>query len=267
VVPPQYLGQTFVWDDATHQYVVGPDAGPTNGVRIILYALTDSGTVIEPSTAVGFADLLDESTTSPAVDKLHVIVEGGTPASPGVTYADYTVSASVAGNPATAFNASAVGFVSDGTHTLAFDATFAATNLTTDNPDVQMDVTWDLDNPVIHVELHETLATSDANHLTVTVDFSVVHGGETVAVKGTISVVDFPQSLTANLTVTVNGVAYARVTGTATATSNTIQIAHADGSSLSTAEQLAVVDLFDLPGRIETAMDNLFTPSEHLMGA
>ena len=268
VVPPQYLGQTFVWDDATHQYVVGPDAGPTNGVRIILYALDPlTGSVAEPSTAVGFVDLLDESTTSPAVDKLHVIVTGGTPTSPGVTYADYTVSASVTGSPATAFNASAVGFVGDGTHTLAFDATFAATNLTTDNPDAQMDVTWDLDNPVIHVVLHETLASSDANHLTVTIDFSVVHGGETVAVTGTISVVSFPQSLTANLSITVNGVAYARVTGTATATTNSIQIAHANGSALSDSEYQAVVDLFDLPGAIETAIDNLFAPSEHLMGA
>ena len=268
VIPPQFLGQTFVWDDATHQYVVGADAGPTNGVRIILYALDPStGDVAEPSNAVGFVDLLDESTTSPAVNKLHVIVQGGTPASPGVTYADYTVSGSVTGNPATAFNASAVGFVSDGTHPLTFNATFAATNLTTDNPDAQLDVTWDLANPVIHVELHETLATPDANHLTVTIDFSVVHGSETVAVTGTITVVSFPQSVSANLLITVNGVAYARVRGTATATTNTIQLVHADGSALSGAEQQAVTDLFDLPGQIETAIDNVFSPCEHLMGA
>src|SRR6266704_2763098 len=252
VIPPQFLGQTFVWDDATHQYVVGADAGPTNGVRIILYALDPlTGDVAEPSNAVGFVDLLDESTTSPAVNKLHVIVQGGTPASPGVTYADYTVSGSVTGNPATAFNASAVGFVSDGTHPLTFNATFAATNLTTDNPDAQFDVTWDLANPVIHVELHETLATSDANHLTVTIDFSVVHGSERVAVTGTI---------------TVNGVAYARVRGSQTATTNTIQLVHADGSALSSAERQAVTDLFDLPGWIETAINNLFNPCEHLMG-
>lgn len=268
VIPPSYLGQTFVWDDATHQYVVGPDAGPTNGARIILYALDPlTGKVAEPSNAVGFVDLLDESTTSPAVNKLHVIVKGGTPASPDVTYADYTVSGSVTGNPATAFNASAIGFVSDGTNSLTFDATFAATNLTTDNPDAQIDVAWDLDNPLIHVELHETLATSDANHLTVTVNFSVVHGSETVAVTGTITVVSLPQSVSANLLITVNGVDYARVRGTATATTNTIQLVHANGTALSASEQQAVSDLFDLPGRIETAIDNLFSPCEHLMGA
>jgi len=269
VIPPQFLGQTFVWDDATHQYVVGADPGPTNGARIILYALDPvTGNVAEPSNAVGFVDLLDESTTSPAVNKLHVIVKDGTPASPGpITYADYTVSGSVTGNPATAFNASAIGFVGDGTHTLSFNASFSATNLTTDNPDAQIDVTWDLDNPVIHVALHETLATSDANHLTVTINFSVVHGSETVGVTGTITVVSFPQSVTADLLITVNGVAYARVRGTATATTNNIELVHADGTALSGSEQLAVSDLFDLPGRIETLIDNLFSPCEHLMGA
>ncbi|PYP58919.1 MAG: hypothetical protein DMD44_06320 [Gemmatimonadetes bacterium] len=271
VIPPQYLGQTFVWDDATHQYVLGPDAGPSNGVRIILYAinpLTATATVAEPSNAVGFVDLLDESTTSPAVNKLHVIVKDGTPASPGpITYANYTVSGSVTGNPATAFNASAIGFVSDGTHTLTFDATFSATNLDTDNPDAQIDVTWDLDNPVIHVALHETLTTSDANHLSVTADFSVTRGTETVAVTGTITVVVAPESVTADLSITVNGVAYARITGTATATTNTIQLVHADGSALAGPEVQAVSDLFDLPAQIETAIDNLFNPCEHLMGA
>ena len=117
------------------------------------------------------------------------------------------------------------------------------------------------------MELHETLATSDANHLTVTINFSVVHGSETVAVTGTITVVSFPASLTANLSITVNGVAYARVRGSQTATTNTIQLVHADGSALSVAEQQAVTDLFDLPGWIETAINNLFNPCEHLMGA
>src|SRR5438067_7734877 len=114
VVPPQYLAQTFVWDDATHQYVVGPDAGPSNGVRIILYALdplTDQ--VAEPSNAVGYVDLLDQS--NGGTNALEVLLNGGTPASPGTTYAHYTITGSVTGNPPTTFTATASGFVSDGT--------------------------------------------------------------------------------------------------------------------------------------------------------
>jgi len=269
VIPPQYLGQTFVWNDTTHKYVVGADAGPSNGVRIILYALNPvTATVAEPSSAVGFVDLLDESTTSPAVNKLHVIVKDGTPASPGpITYADYSVSGKVTGSPATAFTASAIGFVSDGTHTLSFNATFAATNLSSSTPDAQIDVTWDLNNPVIHVVLHETLTNTDANDVAIAVAFSVTHGTETVSVTGTVQLVVSPQRVTVNLSITVNGVAYATITGTADAVNNNVVLRHADGTSLSAAEIQAVSDLFGLPDAIEIAIENLFNPCKHLMGA
>jgi hypothetical protein len=272
VVPPSLLGTTWVWNTTAHTYEQDgtfTPAAPTDRVRIILYALDPltGGPAENPLTPVGFADLVDESTTTPAVDKLHVIVKDGTPASPGpVTYADYTVSGSVTGNPATAFTATAVGFVSDGTHTLNFSASFSGTNLTTDNPDAEFDARWDLDNPVVHVELHETLATSDASHVKLTIDLSVTSGAETLAVTGSLTVVALSPtafSVTANLTITVNGVPYAHVTGT----DSGIQLTHADGSSLSAQEFQAVSDLFDLPDQMEVGIDNLFGPCEHLMGA
>src|SRR2546430_12904019 len=169
---------------------------------------------MDPTTAVGYVDLLDESTNGPAVDKLHVIVKDGTPASPGpTTYADYTISGSITGSPATAFNASAVGFVSDGIYTLSFNASFTATNLDTDNPDAQIDVTWDLDNPLVHVELHEAVATADVDHATITNNFSVTRRTETVSVSGTVTVDFLTVTTTVHITVLVNGVAYARITG------------------------------------------------------
>src|SRR5439155_23469671 len=137
----------------------------------LLYALDPlTGNVAEPSNAVGFVDLLDESTTSPAVNKLHVTVQGGTPASPNVTYADYTVSGSVTGNPATAFNASSVGFVSDGTHPLRFSATFAATSRTTNSPDAQSDFTSDQPKQVIRVERRESLTRPDTHYCSVPIE-------------------------------------------------------------------------------------------------
>jgi len=267
VIPSTVLGKTFVWDVGTHQYVedaTATPAAPTNGARIILYEVNVStGTVIEPTTAVGYVDLLDESTTGPAVDKLHVIVKDGTPASPGpTTYADYTISGSITGSPATAFNASAVGFVSDGTHTLSFNASFTATNLDTDNPDAQIDVTWDLDNPVVHVELHEAVATADVDHATITINFSVTRGTETVSVSGTVTVDFLTVTATVNITVQVNGVAYARITGPV----SDAQRRHANGSAVSAEEDQALFDLFLLPLDMEIAIESLFTPSEHLMG-
>ncbi len=269
VIPPTVLGKTFVWDVNTHQYVADPNAtpaAPANGVRIILYAIDPvTENVVEPPVATGYVDLIDLSNGN--TNALQVILNGGTPASPGTTYANYTVTGTVTGNPATAFSATAVGFVSDGSHTLTFNAAFSATNLTTNHPDAQVDVTWSLDNPAVSVALHETLVTPDANDATLTIDFSVTRGAETVRVQGTITVVVSPATVTADLTVTVNGTPFATITGTATATSNGIQVRHADGSALSPDELNALQQLFDLPDRLEAAIQDLFHPCERLMGA
>jgi hypothetical protein len=268
VIPSPLLGKTFVWDPGTHQYVEDPTAtpaAPANGVRIILYAVDPlTGAVVEnPLTQVGYVDLLDESTTAPAVDRLHVVVSGGTPAAPGTAHADYTVSATVTGSPPTAFTATADGFVSDGTHTLTFSATFAATNLDTDNPDIQIDVTWDLDNPAVHVELHETLATPNADQLNLTILLTITRGTETISVHGTVSVNFVTGSASVNLVIDVNALPWAVIRGT----DNGITARHPDGSTLSAQELQALSDLFGLPDQLEQAILGLFTPCQSLMGA
>jgi len=266
VIPAPLLGSTFVWDVTNHTYVVDASAtpaAPANGVRIILYAINPlDGSIVEsPLTAVGFVDLVDLSSGN--TNSLEVKVSGGTAASPGTTYVDYTVSGTVTGTTVvTAFNGTATGFVTDGTHTLHFTATFAATGLDTNNPDVDFNVTWDLDNPVIHVALHETVTTPDANDATITIDFSVTHGTETVSVTGSITVVVSPQTVTANINIAVNSVPFARVAGT----NNGITLRHADGSALAADEVQAVSDLFSLPDSLEIATQNLFNPAQHLMG-
>ena len=272
VVPPALLGTTWVWNTTTHKYEQDgafTPAAPTDRVRIILYAVDPiTGNIVEaPLTPTGFVDLVDESTTSPAVDRLHVIVSGGTPASPGTEYANYTVSGQVTSNPATAFTATAAGFVSDGTHTLTFGATFAAAQLDTDNPDVQIDITWDLDNPAIHVELHEALVLADANHIALTItEFSITHGAQTVSMKGTITITLLSattETVTMQLVINVNDVPWVRISGT----DNGITVRHADGSQLTQAEGQAFLDLFGLPGAIEFAILSLFNPCQSLMGA
>lgn len=265
VIPPAQLGKVYVWDATTHAYVA-QTGGPTNGVRIMLYALDANDHVIEPTTAVGYVDLLDESAGS--TNTLHVILSGGTPAAPGTKYADYRVSGTVTGSPATAFNASASGFVTDGTRTLTFNATFSASQLNTTHPSAQVDVTWTLDNPALTVTVSETVAASDANNVLLTIHFKETNAGETVAVDGTIAVVVSPQSVTANLTVSVNNQAFATIKGTADAANpNGIVVTHADGSALSNAEKAALASLFDLPDKLEKAIDDLFHPCERLMGA
>jgi len=269
VVPAALLGTTWVWNTTTHAYEQDgtfTPAAPTDRVRIILYAIDPStGHILEtPLTPTGFVDLVDESTTTPAVDKLHVIVSGGTPASPGTEYANYTVSGQVTGNPATAFTATAAGFVRDGTHTLTFSATFAATQLDTDNPDLRIDVTWDLDNPAVHVELHETHELSDADHATFTLtEFSITTGVESVSMSGTLTTVLSTGGGAVDLVIDVNGVPWVRVYTNASG----VWVRHADGSQLLPAEGQAFRDLYALPAVIEFAILSLFSPCQSLMGA
>jgi len=257
VIPPTLWGKQFIWDPGTHQYVVDPsNPGPSNGVRIILYQVDASGQVIEPPVQVGHVDLLDESDAN--TSKLHVIVQDAS-ASP-VTYADYTISATVVGNPVSEFTGTASGYVSDGARTVTFSASFHATQLDTPAPDLQVDVSWDLDNPPVSVALHVTVTSSDADHATLTINLSVTRGGATVALTGTITI--GPGTVTADLTITVPGGTFARITGTNAG----ITIRHPNGSELSQGELEAMQNLFQLPEHLQEALDDLFHPAERLMG-
>src|SRR5437879_7513717 len=133
VIPQTLWGKTYVWDVNTHQYVEDPNQFDVNrhGIRIILYQVDANGQVIEPPVQVGHVDLLDESDVS--ASKLHVIVQDAS-ASP-VTYADYTISATVVGSPVSEFTGTASGYVSDGTRTVTFSASFHAPQLDTPAPD------------------------------------------------------------------------------------------------------------------------------------
>ena len=258
VIPQTLWGKTYVWDVNTHQYVEDPNQFDVNrhGIRIILYQVDANGQVIEPPVQVGHVDLLDESDVN--ASKLHVIVQDAS-ASP-VTYADYTISATVVGSPVSEFTGTASGYVSDGTRTVTFSASFHATQLDTPAPDLQVDVSWDLDNPPVSVALHVTVTSSDADHATLTIDLSVTRGGATVALTGTITI--GPGTVTADLTITVPEGTFARITGTNAG----ITIRHPNGSELSQGELEAMQNLFQLPEHLQEALDDLFHPAERLMG-
>lgn len=267
VIPAPLLGTTWVWDVTTHAYIQDSSAtpaAPANGVRIILYTVDPAtGHILEsPLTPVGYVDLVDHSSGN--TNSLQVTIFGGTPGATGnTTYADYTVTATVTGSPVvTGFNASASGFVTDGIRSLAFNGTFVATGLDTDHPNVTLDSTWDLDNPVIHLVSHETITSPDANDATVALDCSVTRGNETVSATGSILAVVSPKTVTYDVAIAVNGVPFARFSGT----NNGITVRHADGSALSFDETQAASDLLTLPAQLQSAVQSLFNPTRHLMG-
>src|SRR5205814_2189920 len=269
VIPSAVWGKTYVWDVTSHAYAEDPSpavAGPSSGVRLILYTIDPiTHHVVEnPLTAVGYVDLVDQSSGN--TNQLEVIVKDGTPPT-GTTYVDYTVSATVTGAPPSTFDATAVGFVTDGTRRIEFSATFSATNLATDNPDVHAVVHWALDNPALTIDLDENLDTPNANEAPITVDFTYTYAGETVHLTGTVSVVQLV-SVTADVAVYENGgtAPVAVIRGTADATHNGITITHQDGTQLSPAELAALDQLFQLPDRLEEALEQLFHPAERFMG-
>jgi len=270
VIPSAVWGKTYVWDVTSHAYAEDPSpavAGPSTGVRLVLYAIDPiTHHVVEnPLTAVGYVDLVDQSSGN--TNQLEVIVKDGTPPT-GTTYVDYTVSATVTGAPPSTFDATAVGFVTDGTRRIDFNATFSATNLATDNPDVHAVVHWALDNPALTIDLDEELNTPNANEATITVDFTYTYAGETVHLTGTVTVVQLPVSVTADVAVYENGGTepVAVIRGTTDATHNGITITHQDGTQLSPAELAALDQLFQLPDRLEEALEQLFHPAERFMG-
>jgi len=261
VIPDTLYGSIFAWDVTTHHYYrESTTGGPATGVRFLLYAVnpTTHQIIESPLTQIGFVDLIDLTPTGTTGLRV-VLVDTPAGAAPD-TLADYTITATQ--YSAGSFSASAVGFVSDGTHTLSFNVSFSVTNADTAYPDVSLNVHWALNTPAVTVDLTEPITMPDADHEMLPFNLSVTRGAETVAATGTITVTLSTQSVTVNITITVNGAVYARITGT----DNGITIRHADGSQLSQQEFAALEQLFSLPDTALEVIQQLFHPAENFLG-
>src|SRR5258708_28734047 len=86
VTPDTMYGRVFEWDAALNQYrYQGTTVANLTGVRFVLYATGLDGQVVEPVSAIGTLDIIDQST--PAKLQLQILVKGG-----ATTYVDYTAS-------------------------------------------------------------------------------------------------------------------------------------------------------------------------------
>ena len=258
VIPDTLKGKTFVWNPDSAKYLIDPartDADP-NGVRFELYALGLDGLPAgNPPTVVGELDLIDKSTTDSY--KLQVVLTG-TGASP-TTYADYTITATTQGNPVTFFQATAVGFVTDGIHRLDFNATFTVTNPSSETPNITVNVTWTLNDPALSLAVNESVTWQDASHVTLSLSNSIAHT-QTVALGGTVGVTIGATDTTAtfNLTMTVDGGVFARITGT---TPNVV----ITPTTLNQVELQAVLNMYALASEVEAVIEYLFHPVEHFV--
>jgi len=192
-------GKTFVWDTTAARYVTSTAAGaPANGVRFVLY--TTQPPISEPSrplTAMGYADLTDQSTSSAAV--LGVAVLGGTGPTP-VTYVSYTVARSAA--PAREW--AVVGFVTDGATLLDLTSAVTATSTL-----LTVQTAVDDATDGTHVSETGTLSRTWEN----SADFSLTSGAETVRATGSVQLDTTGHTWgRGSVAVTVNGQAFATIT-------------------------------------------------------
>src|SRR5207247_11068685 len=122
IIPESLYGRVFEYDTSLNQYTWQDSVvAGLNGVRFILYATGLDGNVVEPVSAIGTLDIIDQST--PTKLQLNILVQG-----PGgaQTYVDYT--ASVQMNGATSATETASGTISNGLSdgdikTMSFDET------------------------------------------------------------------------------------------------------------------------------------------------
>src|SRR5439155_12600258 len=104
IIPDSLYGRVFEWDTSLNQYRwQGGTVANLNGVRFVLYATGLDGAVVEPVSAIGTLDIMDQSTATKL--QLQVLVKG-----PGGTrtYFDYTDSFS---SSASSVTVSVVGMI------------------------------------------------------------------------------------------------------------------------------------------------------------
>jgi hypothetical protein len=191
--PADLLGTTLVYNPATGQYEVDPAAtgAPTNGVRIVLYAVDPIFLEpVEPLNAIGYLDLTDEGTVS--ADRAGVVVVIG-----NVTYLDYIASATVF---TTSLEFDATGYLSDGVTVVDFALTHTWSEAEGFTLEYAIDVVED------DVSL-DVLVVLDPTAESATLGLEVRHGTEMLAFDLTATATELAGSVTANgsVVVTVSG--------------------------------------------------------------
>jgi hypothetical protein len=247
VIPDSLYGRVFEWDTTSHQYAwKGATVTGLTGVRFILYAVGLDDQIVEPVTAIGQLDIIDQST--PTKLQVQVLVQGpgGTP-----TYVDYTISLTPTG-PSSA-TATANGSISNGQASLTFDQT-----LTINATAVSAHATYALNNPAITLILRESVSVSNPS-LVIDADFQLVQAGqETIEVVGNVTINTTTLTAADNITVTQGGHPVATLSGDPT--NPATQWKDAGGNPLTAADLAALDALFDAFERFQAAVEGLFLP-------
>jgi hypothetical protein len=251
IIPDTMYGRVFEWDTALNQYrwQGGTVAGLT-GVRFVLYATGLDGAVIEPVSAIGTLDIIDQST--PTKLQLQVLVKG-----PGgtTTYVDYTASLQVNGQMSA--TATATGTISNGlsggnNKTLSFDEDF-----TVNASGASAHATFALNNPAITMMLNESVAFNDPN-IIIDADFRLIQNNQTIRTVGHVTLNTVTSAVAATVTVYVDGHPVASISGDPKDPAT--HWVDAGGQPLTATDLKALKDLFDAFENFQNAVSGLFAP-------
>jgi hypothetical protein len=237
-IPTSVAGKTFVYNPATEAYEASDQPLlDLNTVRFTLYAV-DPVTFAPhlPLEETGYVDLIDRSAGTTQAAQV-VVVSGG------VTYIDYTVSAS---STTSYGRVTVVGHVSDGQHqaninlrsTLTFTAGLTLTySLTVPDRDVSINLTvssTDMITPGSPIMINLTMRGPNG---------TIILSGQFTETSGTINV-------------RVSGAAFATITTDGTTTT----ITRTDGTPLAQEEYEALSGVFEVSGSAFFAFDQMLAP-------
>lgn len=238
VVPSEVIGTTFVWDEATDQYVASGEAGaPSAGVRFRLYAV-DPVLLrpVEPVVAVGYVDIIDQGTANATAVRVKVV-------SQNVVYLDYSVTASATSSGGTVTIA---GFASNG----SVLANFSLKNTLSDNA-ILFDYVLAIPSRNVALNWSASFANISNTEVAVTLDMTVNGPNGNVRVLGTYGVNggSFTVKVNGNLfaTVMLDGNVGPVITG-------------ANGEPLTAQEEQSLQTILDYYATSLTAFSELVTP-------
>ncbi len=250
IIPDSMYGRVFEWDATLHQYSYqGTTVTGLTGVRFILYAVGLDGAVVEPVSAIGSLDIIDQST--PSLLKLHVLVQG-----PGgtKTYLDYLATVVSSNTSATA---TASGFITNGLDgaagkTLSFDEALSVTRT-----GAHVTATFALDNPATTLMMNETASFNNPN-IVVDADFKLIQNGETIRTVGHVTVNTVTAVTNINVAVSLNGHPVASINGDPSQPGT--EWVDAGGEPLTIQDLAALDHLFDAWQSFQEAVTGLLAP-------
>ena len=251
VIPDSLYGRVYEWDTTIHGYSwQGATVTGLVGVRFVLYAVGLDDQVIEPVSAIGTLDIIDQSTPTKLQAQVLVKGPGGTP-----TYMDYTISLQPNGQMSA--TAAASGSISNGlsggnNKTLSFDQT-----LTIDGTNATAHATFALNNPAITVIMNEAVTVHDPN-IVINADFRLIQNGVTVQAVGRVTINMSTGSAVVNVTVNQDGHPVASISGDPSDPAT--QWKDAGEQPLTVADLDALDHLFDAFATFQQAVEGLFLP-------